>query len=32
MQEGKSKIILQAIIFIVAFAVAFLATKYFLNK
>lgn len=32
MQEGKSKIVLQVIIFIVAFGVAFFATKYFLNK
>ena len=32
MQEGNKKLIFQAILFIVVFAIAFAATKYFLQK
>ena len=32
MQEGKNKIIMQAILFVVVFVVAFFATRYFLRK
>ena len=32
MQEGKNRILMQAILFVVIFAVAFFATRYFLRK
>jgi hypothetical protein len=32
MEQNKSKIVVQAIIFVLTFAVAFFATKYFLSK
>jgi hypothetical protein len=32
MQEGRKKLIIQAVLFVVAFAVAFLGTRYILKK